>query len=103
MNHSIRTSLRVAAFAMFVGSAAAATIEIQGNVTQTAELKNSPTTGLAIGPMARAEAGVNRVEGSVKLGGNLTQSANLSNSPTTALAIGPGATATARVNAIVGK
>ena len=103
MNHPTLSVIRAATLAMCVGSAAAATIEIQGNVTQTADFKNSPTTGLAIGPMARAEAGVNLVEGSVKLGGNLTQSATLSNSPTTALAIGPGATATARVNAIVGK
>lgn len=81
----------------------AAMIEINGDVTQTADLKNSPVTGLAIGPAARAHAAVNAVEGSVKLSGSLKQSATLNNSPVTALAIGPAAEATARVNAISGK
>lgn len=96
--------LNAAVFAalLLIGTAHAA-VEVNGDILQSAELKNSPTSALAIGPGARAEAGVNTVEGDVKVKGSVRQTAILNNSPTSALAIGPGAVATANVNKVAGK
>ena len=79
-----------------IAGANAATLEVNGDVTQSLSAKYSPITGLAIGPGARAEAAVNLIEGSVKVGGSARQTADLAYSPVTALAIGPAAVATAR-------
>jgi hypothetical protein len=81
----------------------AAQLEVNGDVTMNADLRNSPVSGVAIGPGAKADAEVNTMRGSVKVGGNVNMTVTARNSPVSALAIGPGAKASARVNAMVGE
>lgn len=95
----IRTLL--ISLALFASLAAqAGTIEVGGKLSMTAKLHNSPVSSLAIGPGAKAESGVNVVEGNVKVKGDASFSADLHNSPVSSLAIGPMAKATAFVNAL---
>ena len=98
-----KTLNTVAAALLAMLGTAHAGIEINGDVTQSVDQKYSPTSALAIGPGASAEASVNTVEGDVKVKGSLNQTAKQAYSPTSALAIGPGATAKARVNAVTSK
>lgn len=103
MSHTIRNIAAAAALALTTLASQAAKIEINGDVTQSATLRNSPVSSLAIGPGSSADAGVNTVKGDVKIGGSVRQAVDLANSPVSALAIGPMARASAGVNTIEGK
>lgn len=100
MSHTIRNTTALLVLAAASLGSHANVIDINGDVTQAATLRNSPVTSLAIGPNSTADAAVNTVRGGVKVNGSLKQTADLGNSPVTTLAIGPGAKSTAGVNAI---
>ena len=84
-------ALHILLAAGLIGSAItahAAKLEIAGNVTQTADIRNSTVVAGALGPGSTAQADINRIEGSVQVGGNATQTATLLNSQIVAIALG---------------
>ena len=103
MSHIVRNIAAAAALALATLASQAAQIEINGDVTQGATLRNSAVSSVAVGVGSSADAGVNTVKGNVKVGGSVRQTADLANSAVSAVAVGAAARASAGVNTIEGK
>jgi hypothetical protein len=103
MSHSIRSLAAAAALTFNALASQAAQIDINGDVTQRATMRNSAVSSVATGVGSTADAGVNVIKGKVKVGGSVKQTADLSNSAVSAVAVGAAARASAGVNTIEGK
>ncbi|HRD86160.1 MAG TPA: hypothetical protein PLF63_13430 [Rubrivivax sp.] len=99
-----RIRYAIATLLLIAATSVSAEPEIRaGQVTQQADLQNSPQVALGIGPGSRAINRANTIDGSVNVPGPIRQTLTLRNSPQVALAVGPASRAENRVNQIGGQ